>query len=62
MHLKSYLILDILPDSNSVNLGIKAKKIISDLRVTDSTFFYRYISKTSYISKFLLALKVSIQK
>ena len=62
MHLKSYLIINILPESNSMNLGIKAKKILCDLQVTESTYFSRYISKKLYISKFLLALKVSIQK
>ena len=61
-HLKSSLILDILPDSNSVNLEIKAKKILWDLQVADSTYFSRDISKELYISKFLLALKSSIQE
>ena len=39
------MILDILPESNSVNLGIKVKKILFDLQVTDSTYFWRDISK-----------------
>ena len=39
------MILDILPEFNSVNLGIKVKKIIFDLQVTDSTYFWRDISK-----------------
>ena len=54
------MILDILPESKSVNLGIKAKKVLYDLQVTDSTYFCRDIFKVLQISKFLLALKVQI--
>ena len=38
-NLKSYFILDILSESNWVNLGIKAKAILCDLKVIDSTYF-----------------------
>ena len=54
------MIFDILPESKSVNLGIKAKKVLYDLQVTDSTYFCRDIFKKLHISKFLLALKVQI--
>ena len=39
------MILDILPESVSVNLGINANKILDDLHISHSTYFYRDISK-----------------
>lgn len=48
VHLKSYLILHILPKSDSVNVGIKANKTLCDFQATDSACFCKDQSKKLY--------------